>query len=153
MKLGREIYFTPTWTTTGKQPWLKNGSLTGIWNPDAAEGEPGFQIRLEIGSETDCGTGEWRFAAPGFTSFGTGTVWALDFGIVERSGLVAMADDCVFTPMIWGHSGRVVGLAPVTSASPWVWSHGDVLAIRCDPSSARPGPTFSLPTLSVPLPG
>ena len=54
--------WTPTWTSSGTQPVLGNGTLTGRYRQDRKTVTATF--RLLMGSTTTYGTGTWTFSVP-----------------------------------------------------------------------------------------
>lgn len=59
---GYAISYTPTWTSTGTQPAIGNGSLSGIYVRIGSW--ISFRITMSFGSTTTFGTGNYRFGLP-----------------------------------------------------------------------------------------
>ncbi len=57
------IAYTPAWTSSGTQPVLNNGTLSGRWRY-VAFNQIEVEVYLKIGSNTTIGTGEYLFTFP-----------------------------------------------------------------------------------------
>jgi hypothetical protein len=73
------ISFTPTWSSTGTQPVLGNGSLTGKYQ--RVNKLVFVQMQLVLGSTTTIGTGDYRFTFPfaANVSYGFGSINSTGF--------------------------------------------------------------------------
>lgn len=119
--------YTPAWSSTGTQPVLNNGTLTGRW---ARNGNVIFyMIKLTIGSTTTIGTGNYVFSAPVSVASTTdflGDAFAGDNSVgsagysVGRAFLGAGGS-------IGAYFGNTVGASALTNANPMTWANGDRL--------------------------
>lgn len=81
------VAFTPTWSATGTQPALGNGTLTG-WVVRSGKLRTAF-YKLTAGSTTTFGTGTYRFSLPDAedtTASGVGQARFLDSGVNTYGG-------------------------------------------------------------------
>lgn len=121
--------YTPSWTTSGTAPSLNNGSITGKYKQI---GKTVFvRVRLQIGSTTTTGTGNWRISLPVAAADANGVVMPstyLDNGVAWHTGVV----NCEYD----GQTSYVVpllGTSPsgaVTATSPFTWNAGDSLVFN-----------------------
>jgi len=121
--------YTPTWTTSGTAPSLNNGSITGKYKQI---GKTVFvRVRLQIGSTTTTGTGNWRITLPVAAADANGVVMPstyLDNGVAWHTGVV----NCEYD----GQTSYVVpllGTSPsgaVTATAPFTWNAGDSLVFN-----------------------
>ena len=121
--------YTPTWTSSGTAPALNNGTLTGSYKQI---GKTVFvRARLQIGSTTTTGTGNWRFALPVAAKDSAGVVMSATF-LDNGTNWYMGAVNCEYD----GNTGYVV---PLTSASPsgavtgtvpFTWNTGDSLVFN-----------------------
>jgi len=115
------ISYTPTWASTGTQPAIGNGSLSGYYS--ISGGMCMVTVELNIGSTTTTGTGQYSFSLP-FASPKTavGSYYALDNGVAHYAGstLVAAGNSTLnaFT------NGSAAG---VGASAPFAWASGDYL--------------------------
>jgi hypothetical protein len=81
------VSYTPTWTSSGTQPVLNNGLLTGSYDRNGKDIHAYGQ--LIIGSTTTFGTGVYRFSLPfpnlGGTHMGVSLI--LDSGVLYYTGV------------------------------------------------------------------
>lgn len=85
------VSYTPVWSSSGTQPVLGNGSISGSYDRNGADIHAYGQ--LIIGSTTTFGTGVYQFGLP-FTNVGgthIGTALILDSGTLYYTG-VALTD-------------------------------------------------------------
>lgn len=81
--------FTPTWTGSGSNPSLGNGTLTGLY--DRNDRHVTVTVDLTIGSTTTLGTGEYSFGLPLQAVSGrsfVGSAWLSDAGTAFYVGTV-----------------------------------------------------------------
>lgn len=123
--------FTPTWTGSGTNPALGNGTLTGKYT---RFGKTLFgRVILTAGSTTTYGTGSWRFSLP-VTPHTDYTVSAT-LGVVGNAGLFDTsapnrASRRVLTADPTYMDLRDDANANVTNLVPWTWANGDALHIE-----------------------
>lgn len=117
--------YTPTWTGSGSNPAIGNGTISGRWQRDGRRVH--LQIDLLMGSTTTFGTGTYTFSlptvlpAPG-SGTSVGTCWMFDSGttnrvgtaIIDGSGVVCIADS---------------EAANVGATNPFTWAANDRLRI------------------------
>ncbi len=118
--------YTPTWSSTGTQPVLNNGTLTGRYRRAADSDLIIAEVRLLIGSTTTNGTGAYFFSCPVTPSatavlMATGPLYVLDSGTLDKSGTMRFEDNTKFKGV--GASGGVV-----TNTNPQTWATGDILS-------------------------
>lgn len=112
--------YTPTWSSTGTQPVLGNGSITGAYlNFGRTCIYTGI---LTIGSTTTFGTGSYLLSVPvnlSGTNTTNGFVWLSDSSASasNRMGFLAGASATTVTPLTT--SGNA------TATNPWTWANGD----------------------------
>jgi len=122
--------FTPTWTSTGTQPSLGNGTLTGRYQRIGNTFH--FRIELVAGSTTTYGTGTWTFSLP-FTPTSQGNrvpFPGLAFD-VSAGALYSVFGQWVSGASILafsqvGATGQIGGLGPT---APFTWANTDRLTI------------------------
>lgn len=118
--------YTPAWTTTGTQPALGNGTLTGRW---CRIGKTiNFFIQLSPGSTTTYGTGNFRFSTPtsintlsnviGNTRMNDTSSGNTHFGTWFIASATTLA---MFT-----NANPIVA---VTGTAPFAWANGDFLFV------------------------
>lgn len=79
--------YTPTWTSSGTQPVLNNGTLTGRYF--LSQKRLDVIVNLTIGSTTTNGTGLYNFALPFTATTGiqyNGAAWIVDSGTGYYNG-------------------------------------------------------------------
>jgi hypothetical protein len=129
--------YTPEWTSSGTQPALVNGTLTGrylVVHHQLVKA----QIRLVMGGSTTFGTGVYFFSLPfpastdSAASFNAaGTAWALDTGTKESGGVCKLESG--------GTTFRISAAPAASGASdnwgqtgPFTWATTDVLTAWVD---------------------
>lgn len=124
--------FTPTWTSSGTQPTLGNGTLTGVYSRRG--NEISCEVNLQIGSTTTQGTGTWYFALPRadysfITQVGVGSCYAANnaatsalVGVVQVvPGGSKVQINCVTS----GGAGANVG-----TTTPFVFDTGSIVRMK-----------------------
>lgn len=117
--------YTVTWTGSGSNPAIGNGTLTGRrkYVGDWVD----FVIALTAGSTTTYGTGRWIFSLPAAPSVESVVVaYAEDASTSNRypgAGLLAVSG--VVNAVPFGAGGHV----GVSSTVPFTWATGDKLLI------------------------
>jgi hypothetical protein len=120
-----DFTYTPTWASSGTQPALGNGTLTGKY---ALVGDLLFlQIRLLMGSTTTFGTGLYTFSIPSGLSLitpATGVASAFDAspatihaGVVRYDSATTIAIAETDSNNFWGQT------------SPMTWANADDLGL------------------------
>jgi hypothetical protein len=114
--------YVPTWSSSGTQPVLNNGTLAGIYTTIGKIVTCSFE--LIAGSSTTYGTGEWRFTVPvAASSFAmhAGAAWLYDDGTAanRRSGVVRFLNST--TLLVYAQAGEV------TATQPFTWATADRL--------------------------
>lgn len=77
------VAFTPTWTSTGAAPSLGNGTLVGRYKSVGKTTH--FRLRLDVGSTTTLGTGNYLFGGLPVTAFDANALVGLS-GVVGGGG-------------------------------------------------------------------
>lgn len=116
--------YTPVWASSGTQPVLGNGTITGRY---ALLGKIlHFRVQLIMGSTTTYGTGGWTISTPVSTvTSANGRSFAWD----------SSAGALYFTNTRWASASTVniySGAQPAalfTSAVPFTWATGDILEV------------------------
>lgn len=118
MRVGGYSTYTPVWGSTGTQPTLNNGTITGRWSRivDSVSVEMAFVY----GSTSVSGTGTWTFtmpvAAASLNFMGVGML--RDTAAGRFPGIIRPASASTFT--IVGASG-----ADANATVPFTWNAGD----------------------------
>lgn len=112
--------YTPTWSSSGTQPALGNGTIIGGYT---TKGKLAFvRATLIMGSTTTYGTGTWRMSLPGaitsVANYQSGALLLLDNGTAEKAGIV-------YTHTDLDKVSLVSATAAVTATSPHTWTNGD----------------------------
>lgn len=118
--------YTPTWSSTGTQPVLNNGTLTGRYRRAATSDLIIAQVRLLFGSTTTLGTGAYFFSAPVNASAtglltATGAMYVLDSGTLDKAGVWRFEDATKF-------KGVTLTGGVITNTSPQTWAVNDILS-------------------------
>ncbi|TDQ01240.1 hypothetical protein [Labedaea rhizosphaerae] len=122
--------YTPAWTTSGTQPSLGNGALTGEW---ARVGNLVFvRVSLTWGSSTSGGTNAWGFSLPITAAYTTAhNPWPL------YGGAAIMRDVSAFnyyagTATIDSSGSTIGGIyssGQIAATSPFTFAAGDHLSL------------------------
>jgi hypothetical protein len=119
------LNFTPTWSSSGTQPVLSNGTLTGkyvrigpaIW----------FVMSLTAGSSTTFGTGRWEFLLPFTAGFTLGAFTAIMQDISVPTVVVGAGFMISTTEFSVTYTGDP---APgITVTTPFTWAVNDTLQV------------------------
>jgi len=110
------------WTSSGTQPSLGNGTLTGHYNRFGTN-RVIFTFQLTIGSTTTFGTGTWFIKVPipptaDAIAETVGATWMLDFGVLDKVGVIKFENATDIT--LVASSGGVV-----TPTNPQTWAVND----------------------------
>jgi hypothetical protein len=136
------VDYTPSWTSSGTQPNIGNGSVTGKWRRvgDSIE----CQVRVLAGSTTTYGTGTYLLSLPQGLSFDTSKF--VDGGDDQRLGYGSIVDQgnirwfffvnyrsnssnrVVFIVSPDGTSGFVTSNSVWSPTVPFTFGNGDVMA-------------------------
>lgn len=121
--------YTPSWTTTGTQPTLGDGTLTGAYKQI---GKTVFvRVRLVFGTTTTGGTGDWKFNLPVTASSAAGIQFPcsiLDSGNAWYQATVnGQYGGETFRTSIIGQSAGANSSQGVTATFPITWGNLDSL--------------------------
>lgn len=120
--------FTPTWTSSGTQPTIGNGSITGRYKRDGDMVD--VTVYIQPGSTTTFGTGGYSIGGLPFSSASdgigsSGVVFGFESGVAHHGGLVTIgASSSTLTVVLDPPSGG--GWA---ATSPWTFKNGDYIRI------------------------
>jgi hypothetical protein len=121
--------YTPTWTGTGSNPSLGNGTISGRYFQIGKTVH--FQIHLVIGSTTTFGTGRWDFTLP-VASTGYSVFYPFGVAVAYDTGTRPYGGQTVYVGSTkvcaWRDSGAAE--AVVTPTTPHTWAAGDVLELQ-----------------------
>lgn len=123
--------FTPTWTSSGTNPSLGNGTLAGRWTQVGKRVD--FTIVLTSGSTTTYGTGVWQFGNLPFSQVTLGgRLWvpAMATDISAGGRYVCYA--------YWLNSGAITlqttssgpAMVNVDATTPFTWASGDQMVVN-----------------------
>ncbi len=134
------VDFTPSWVSSGTQPTIGNGSLSGSWH---RKGDRYIvDIALTIGSTTTLGTGYYTFPMPvapitatpqlGYTRLlnSSGAATATGRIIFDASNTPYIQYDG-FTVLV-GSDTVAYPQGSVQATLPWVWAAGDSIIIHAE---------------------
>lgn len=121
--------YTPSWTASGTNPSLGNGSLTGRFF-QMGKTIVSWSVNLTIGSTTTFGTGQWLITPPSVAPTGRYACIAeyLDLGTAQYTGRATFTGTQIYmfaTPTTAGGPDRPVAAGTV----PFNWTTGDQLNI------------------------
>lgn len=119
------IDFTPTWSSSGTQPVLSNGTLTGKY---VRLGKLIlFTISLTAGSSTTFGTGRFEFLLPVTAGFTLGAFTAIMQDISVPTIVVGAGFMISTTELAVTYTGDT---APgITVSTPFAWAVNDTLQV------------------------
>lgn len=114
--------YTPTWTGSGSNPAIGNGTITGRYQRSGQWVTGWFKITM--GSTTTYGSGNWIVGLPlaphaSLPDVAIGTAHALNTGVQNYGRILIVGGAANVTAI--GETGGVV-----TAASPFSWGAGDV---------------------------
>ncbi len=121
--------YTPTWTGSGSNPALGNGTLQGRY---IAEGKAThFQIYLSIGSTTTFGSGIWYFSLP-TTATGLSIFYPVGNAVAVDSGVRIYGGQAIYAGGDKVNGWRDAGASEssFTPTSPHTWASADTLALQ-----------------------
>lgn len=124
LALSTWVSFTPTWTGSGSNPSIGNGTLTGKY---VRAGQLViFDITLVIGSTTTLGTGDYSWALPVTAAAGGShviPVSTLDSGnaYIPSEGRISTTTTL---QVLQVPNGTLFG-----ASSPMVWANGDTMRV------------------------
>lgn len=114
--------FVPAWSSSGTQPAIGNGTLTGQYiragNTVIAWGT------LTVGSTTTFGTGSYRLSLPvagQAATAGPGVVWIFDSGTASRTGATYWID----ASTLWLTAANG---GDITPTNPQTFATGDIIS-------------------------
>ncbi len=120
--------YTPTWTSTGTQPAIVDGTIAGQFQRDGSRVD--FQVSQTIGASDTFGTGNYNWSVPvssqavgqpiAATAFdsSTGKVYVGMATYTDATHLVVVTADPAGVTTFWGPT------------VPFTWASGDVLALN-----------------------
>jgi hypothetical protein len=119
--------YTPAWSSSGTQPSLGNGTLTGRYT-QTGKTVTGI-VEWQAGSTTTYGTGNWLFSVPVTARFAdwlytVGAVFGEDAGVSGFNGVAALNSSTV---MIFYSPGT--NATAWTNTYPTAWGNADRLRI------------------------
>lgn len=114
--------YTPVWSSSGTQPVLGNGTITGRYQQT---GKTAMAYgKLTIGSTTTFGTGSYRVSVPiaaSSTDNAPGPLWIFDSGTASRSG----TSFWVTTTTLWL---TAAASGDITATNPQTFAINDIIA-------------------------
>jgi len=120
--------YTPSWTSTGTQPALGNGTITGTYTRTGSQVTA--RIVLTMGSTTTFGTGTYRLSLPSTINasqaFVLGEAHFFDTGIADYIGQAFGQGTLSFVTMNTSTSPA----ANVTPTVPFTFGNGDIIAVE-----------------------
>lgn len=121
--------YTPTWTGTGSNPSLGNGTIQGRYIRHGKLVH--FQIHLIIGSTTTFGSGRWDFTLP-IASTGFSTFYPLGNAIAIDTGTRNYGGQAVYvgSTKVCGWRDAGASEATFTPTTPHTWAPTDVLSLQ-----------------------
>ena len=122
--------FTPTWTGSGSNPAIGNGTISGAYIQIGKTLK--FRVYILMGGTTTYGTGTWQITLPNsLTSVATpqvaGEVYGSDTGTADRVGVARCDASSSFVYFV-SHNGTVNWSASV----PHTWASTDFLVAKCE---------------------
>lgn len=115
--------YTPTWTGSGGNPSLGNGTLTGRYA--RAGNVVTVTINLVMGGTTTFGSGVWSFGLPfAANAQWAGDAWMRDVGTSFFTGLFLVGAGSSSGSIYFNNSANNAG-----PSQPFVWASGDELTI------------------------
>lgn len=116
--------YTPTWTGSGSNPSVGNGSLSSVWSRRGRQIT--WTLDLNIGSTTTFGTGEWRFSLPPGGVSASQPAWGsclmYDSSGTPVVGVIYVAAGATYA-VVYMH-GTAGTMSPT---APFTWANGDFL--------------------------
>lgn len=117
--------FTPTWTGSGSNPVIGNGTLAGWYRRPASSDIVDVVWRVVMGSTTTFGSGTWWLSTPVAPSVSAalrtvGAAYLLDAGTLDKAG-VCKFEDATKIKLV-ATSGGVV-----TPTNPHTWANTDII--------------------------
>ena len=125
--IGTRATFTPTWTSTGTQPALGNGTLVGEWV--RVQNLVMVTYNLTMGSTTTFGTGNYLFSLPTAASDDIDPYQMQGFGVVTDVSLLTNYN--MYALYNFGSPNNHLLYAPsantfISNTVPFTWASGDV---------------------------
>ena len=139
------VSYTPTWSSSGTQPSVGNGTIQGFWK---RVGDTGFyRIILSVGTTTSLGTGTYIFSIPSGQTFDTtkmsnvgdrtnlGTARILDNGATLYYGAIEYAAGSqvsirVFATATGANPVSVYNVNNFTATSPFSMGNADGVVLE-----------------------
>jgi hypothetical protein len=115
--------YTPTWTATGSNPAIGDGTIVGRFN--VAGKVANLSVVITMGSTTTYGTGDWRLSIPVVVQrHNYGSVQGVDTGTAFRTGMVWFDADNQVARLLGTYDQSATEF---TSAIPHTWANTDIL--------------------------
>lgn len=129
---GVRVAYTPTWSSTGTQPAINNGTLVGAYH--RVGDVVFFTISLVWGSGTSAGTGVYNLTLPVTAATISGARWTgqlflLDSGTQAYNGWWTIASaGTTFENIQWSSTAQT-GTAVQASGAPITYAAGDQIVL------------------------
>lgn len=112
--------YTFTWSSTGTQPVIGNGTRSGRYRRSADSDLIIYEFRLTMGSTTTFGTGTYFISVPVTPSAtavtnACGACYMIDAGTLDKAGVLKFEDNTKITP-VTATAGVVTPTVPHTWA-------------------------------------
>lgn len=124
--------YTPTWSSTGTQPAIGDGSLAGRFSIHGKTVR--VQMRMGIGSTTTFGTGAYTWSVPVAIASGArrglGTAVCYDLSVTTVYGNVLHMYSGLAGITIFSQMAANAAFFQMTATGPFTWANGDTL--DCD---------------------
>ena len=124
---GAMVSYTPTWTASTTNPALGNGTLVGKY---LRIGNMCYvRIRLQLGSTSTTGSGNWRFALPFTAQTNSGNDGAPTGGYAEDNGVAGYRIAACSIPTVgtYVEPQNGTGNSSYSSTVPFTWANTDYL--------------------------
>ncbi len=124
--------YTPSWTGSGGNPSLGDGTLYGTWSRDGNRVH--VDIELTMGSTTTFGSGEWRFSLPvapynaAGESMKVGAAFLYDNNVPLINAGIALSNPALSYVKLYANGGA----AEITPTTPWTWAQNDIIRFSID---------------------
>lgn len=122
---GESGVYTPTWTASGGNPAIGNGSIVGNWTKNGKLVTA--SIAITMGSTTTYGSGNWLFGLPepaaNANGLGGQGVFGLDVGMTVRAGMTRAGTETSFSII------DIATLNNWNATVPQTWAVGDQIQL------------------------
>lgn len=124
------IEYTPSWTTSGTQPAIGDGTIYGryVYLGNMVH----VFVQITMGSTTTYGTGQWRISLP---TAGDGRLWnfqgiAYDLSAVAWETVVGLYPATGTNMQVKTLTSVGAAMADLSSTVPFIWASGDMLQLQ-----------------------